>query len=482
MAETDTWTPADDAYLREALSSLRADVEALPLADVRFVKARGRARRRRTMLGLTAGAAAAALVAAVIGFSALGGDNATHPAPPATRTSTSPTTGPTTRVDREAVSPYLAEPGTLPLGKEWKLALGWSTDFDLEKVQQSEPDPCWPNSAAILSLRDHGRLVQDENALSRSGNIQGRQSRFTTEAGRTEKAADMVARSIAACRQPQFVVKGVQTTGWPRLYSYTAGDAGSGWYVVAITGTQYAVLNVVEPDHPKTQFERAEVERLAAIATARIQRYAGATATAAPSPTTTASGEDMPVVGSQPPLSSSLFVPASQWSSGLMGRGQRTYAGPGAQEGSGAVVQCETDQFLAGVGGRYGIVSIRAGSGDANYIGKQRVRLFEDVKGYELVQADIKRLDQLVMKGCGTADARTTAERGPVPQTWLLTTTVAGTKGGRLYQWVGVTGMQTEGAVSTIVFHGTSNGQGFTGTTAQGFTELERLMDLARRR
>ncbi len=51
-----------------------------------------------------------------------------------------------------------------------------------------------------------------------------------------------------------------------------------------------------------------------------------------------------------------------------------------------------------------------------------------------------------------------------------------------MYQWVGVTGMQTEGGVSTIVFHGTNDGQGFTGTAAQGFTELERLMDLARQR
>jgi hypothetical protein len=87
------------------------------------------------------------------------------------------------------------------------------------------------------------------------------------------------------------------------------------------------------------------------------------------------------------------------------------------------------------------------------------------------------------MKGCGTDEARTTAQRGPVPQTWLLTTAVSGPDGtGELYQWVGVTGMQTEGGVSTIVFHGNDSGGGFQGTEAQGFAELERLMDLARRR
>ena len=480
MADHDTWTPADDDYVRQALGSLKTDVDAVPLADVRFVKARGSSRRRRTMLGWTAGAAAAALVAAVIGFSALGGDNATQPVPPATRTTTTATTTP---VDRQAVSPYLREPGALPLGTEWKLALGWSTDFEVETSRNAEPDLCWPFNGKAAIYVSSVKPVQDENLFSRSGNIQGRQSRWTATKA-PGQLAEALAKGIGNCKQGQFAVKGVQTTGWPRLYSYTAGDAGSGWYAVALAGSHVAVLNIVEPDHPKTEFERAEVERLAAIATERLEQYGDGTrtTTAGPSPATT-SGEDMPVVGSEPVLPSSLFVPASQWSSTLMGRGQRTSAGPGAQEGSGAVVQCETDQFLAGVGGRYGIVSIRAGSGDANYIGKQRVRLFEDVKGYELVQADIKRLDQLVMKGCGTADARTTAERGPVPQTWLLTTQVAGAGGNtQLYQWVGVTGMQTEGGVSTIVFHGTSDGQGFTGTRAQGFTELERLMDLARRR
>jgi hypothetical protein len=224
------------------------------------------------------------------------------------------------------------------------------------------------------------------------------------------------------------------------------------------------------------------VERLGAIATERLEQYGDTTPTTS-GPQSTTSGEDMPVVGSEPLLPSSLFVPASQWSSKLLGEGQRTYAGPGEQEGSASIVQCETDQFQAGVGGRYGIVSIRAGSGDANYIGKQRVRLFQDANAYELVQADIQRTDQLVMKGCGTAEARTTAKRGPVPQTWLLTTTVSGPDGaGKLYQWVGVTGMQTEGGVSTIVFHGNDSGQGFQGTEAQGFAELERLMDLARRK
>ena len=71
---------------------------------------------------------------------------------------------------------------------------------------------------------------------------------------------------------------------------------------------------------------------------------------------------------------------------------------------------------------------------------------------------------------------------GPVAGTYLLTTKVVNEATGTIYQWVGVTGMQTEGGVSTIVFHGNNEGAGFQGTKAQGFAELERLMDLARQR
>jgi hypothetical protein len=45
-----------------------------------------------------------------------------------------------------------------------------------------------------------------------------------------------------------------------------------------------------------------------------------------------------------------------------------------------------------------------------------------------------------------------------------------------------VTLQKTPGAVTTIAFHGTSDGQGFTGTAAQGFTELDRLLALARQK
>ena len=81
MADRDDWTADDDAQLRAALTSLRVDVEATPLPDVRFVKARGMARRRRRFLTVGAAAAAAAIVAGTVGYSALSGDPAPKPLP-----------------------------------------------------------------------------------------------------------------------------------------------------------------------------------------------------------------------------------------------------------------------------------------------------------------------------------------------------------------------------------------------------------------
>ena len=50
MDEQELWTPADDETIRHALDSIRWESDALPLADVRFVKARGNSRRRRALV------------------------------------------------------------------------------------------------------------------------------------------------------------------------------------------------------------------------------------------------------------------------------------------------------------------------------------------------------------------------------------------------------------------------------------------------
>src|SRR5690242_17219465 len=102
MAEPEDWTAADDAVVRRAMATLRSDVESVPLADVRFVKARGKARRRQRLLTWGAAAAAAVVVAGVGGYAALGTDRTPAPLPP----QTSSTSGPA----RTTAAPYAALP------------------------------------------------------------------------------------------------------------------------------------------------------------------------------------------------------------------------------------------------------------------------------------------------------------------------------------------------------------------------------------
>ena len=146
---------------------------------------------------------------------------------------------------------------------------------------------------------------------------------------------------------------------------------------------------------------------------------------------------------------------------------------------------CETDDYLSGIGGQFGVVELRAGTGDANVIGHQRVRVDQS--------ADSAR-SQGVGEGPGVAGEvaagqgvhRTRrqghGDRGPLAGTFLLTKKVTGDASGTAYRWVGTTTMTTPGAMTTVVFHGTSDGQGFQGTAAQGFAELDRLLALARQK
>src|SRR5699024_8554651 len=55
---TADWTPEQDDRLRESLGSLRADVDAAGIPDVRFVLRRAGRQRHRAVVGIAAGAAA----------------------------------------------------------------------------------------------------------------------------------------------------------------------------------------------------------------------------------------------------------------------------------------------------------------------------------------------------------------------------------------------------------------------------------------
>jgi hypothetical protein len=268
-----------------------------------------------------------------------------------------------------------------------------------------------------------------------------------------------------------------------KLFSYAAGDAGSGWFAVVTGPHDVTLLQVLEPSSKTTTFTAEQVTRLAQVAQQRLARY-GTGTSSTPSMTTAppvagpkAMDEDMPVSGPDPKPSSKLFVAASQWTSKPLTDGAKATAGPGALEGSTAIASCETDKQQAGIGGNVGVVSVRAGSGSANYIGRQRVQVDTSTdpttqRGY--VNARLAEAKALYAKGCSFPNGTVKSTPGPSAGTWRLDTVF--TDGSpTLSEWVGVTAQRTPGAVSTIVITKVADPE-------QGFAELERLLELSRQK
>jgi len=475
MAEHEDWTAGDDAQLRRAMATLRHDVEAVPLPDVRFVRARGRARRRHRFLGLTAAAAAAAVVAGTVGYAAWGPSSSRTPLTPASSARTAATTPSATTSTTMAAS-SLDQPGALPLVGEWASSIGLTGSVLLTPVKPCGPVECLQS--------EPGTKVQQEE-ITRAPEVQGGQVRFRIGSGQdAATAADGVASDIAGCRlAPGYKVTPASSGTGERVYSYTAGDAGSGWWAVVAGKHDVVVLQVNQNDRPKSGFTLAQVQELVSIAQKRLARYGTgteATASTTSSPTFTgpkAVDEQMPVVGPSPVPSWKLFVAASQWRSQPLSSGAATSAGPGAMEGSTAVASCETDQEQAGIGGRVGVVSVRVGSSSTGYVGKQRVQL-DDSSGADVqqsyVDARLAEAKALFGKGCSTGNGTVKSTPGPTAGTWRLDT-VAPDGSPTFSEWVGVTAQKTPGAVSTIVVTKLAEPK-------QGFAELDRLIMLARQK
>ncbi len=497
MADHDDWTADDDAQLRAALGSLRADVEGAPLPDVRFVKARGMARRRQRLFSWTAAAAAAAVVAGTVGYSQLGRD-ASLETPPATQSST------TSAAPSPTTTDSLDQPGALPLLQEWTRALDLKGTARLTTQDPKSAD--WAAFECLTSI-PQGQKLRQQVTLD-AGGFEGGQTQFAVLAKLDpQTVAEGIAADIGQCQQgPDFTVTAPKLGGaaargpyrTTKIFSYTAGDAGSGWFVVVPGPSDVTLIQIADAAHPTSVFTVEQVADLARIAADRLTKYGSGGAPATPSTTTgTSSGpkaidEVMQITGPAPVPASKFFVAASQWSDPLLGPGGKTYSGqgdPGDTLGDIGVF-CETKDFLSGFGGRLGEVEIQSGPGDGNVIGHQRVRIDDadtsTPEGAALaktsVDAQLAEEQALLAKGCTESDGKVTSTKGPAEGTFLLTKKVTGEATGTDYRWVGVTAITTPGAWTTVVFHGTDDGQGFQGTKAQGFAELDRLLALARQK
>ncbi|MEO6413444.1 MAG: hypothetical protein ABIO48_12740 [Pedococcus sp.] len=497
MADRDDWTADDDAQLRAALGSLRADVEGAPLPDVRFVKARGMARRRQRLFSWTAAAAAAAVVVGTVGYSQFG-RNASLETPPATQSST------TSAAPSPTTTDSIDQPGALPLLQEWTRALGLE---GTARMTTQEPKSTDYRSFECLTSLPQGQKLRQQVTLD-AGGFEGGQTQFAVSSKlHPDTVAEGIASDISQCQQgPDFTVTSPLQSGQylrgpyrtTHIFSYTAGDAGSGWFAVVPGPSDVALIQIADAAHPKSVFTVEQVADLAQIAKDRLTKYGSRAAPVTPSTTTgTGSGpraidQQMPIVGPPPVPSWKRFVAASQWTDPLFAAGAKTWAGKtGPQSTTGDIgVFCETKDFLSGFGGQLGTVEINAGSGNATVIGHQRVRIDQADTGTPegaalaktSVDAQVTEEKALLAKGCAESDGKVTASKGPTQGTFLLTKKVTGEATGTDYRWVGVTALTTPGAWTTVVFHGTDDGQGFQGTKDQGFAELDRLLALARQK
>ena len=129
----------------------------------------------------------------------------------------------------------------------------------------------------------NGQQLRQEITLD-AGGFQGGQTQFAVSSKLDpETVADGLTDDIAKCEQgPDFHVNRLDDVDAGSLYSYTAGDAGSGWFAVVTGDSGVALIQIVDPTNAKSQFTLAQVTALAEIAQERLARYGSGSASSRP--------------------------------------------------------------------------------------------------------------------------------------------------------------------------------------------------------
>lgn len=244
------WTPSDDEAMRDALDTLRWETDALPLSDVRFVKARGNSRRRRAFAVGAGAAAAAVAVVGVLGFDALGRNQAPDlsPAAPNTTATNPPAT--------------LLVGGPLPVSAEWQRALGATKTVMIVDMRPGE------GVFADCPVAAPGDPIKTSslNAVPSGPNAAQAVYRANSAiAGDT--AATTAVSQLVGCQL--MTVKVEANATWPKVFSSHTADSHN-WYVVAHHGALTSLITVNTSGSPNPYPPLVDIQALAAIAQQRL--------------------------------------------------------------------------------------------------------------------------------------------------------------------------------------------------------------------
>ena len=459
MDEQQRWTPADDEVVRGALDDLRRDVRALPLADVRFVKARGVTRRRRAVVAGVA-AVAAAVAAVGLGFHTLGSNQAFDLRP---ATITPSPTMPSTRSPNPALP--LPVRGPLPVSAEWAAALCITETVQITDLRPGE------GVFADCPVRAPCAQIATGSVHTESTGLDAAQAAYRAASpGAGEAAAAAAVSQLRGCRQ--MTVRAELAAAWPKVFS-SATPNSHNWYVVSHHKALTSLLTLTEPGAATPRRTLAQVQTLALVAQQRLVREADGASPPSPStPPSTQStpvNEVMPVAGTRPLLSSDLFVAASRWSSPGLSAGRASHAVTTDFEGSAQLFVCDADEAQDGTAGagRFGIVAV-ADQVTGTFLGKQRVRLMGSP-----VEAAAERQRLIAgIKTCRTTNSEVSVTSSTkTPHRFKILSGLGGDQ--QEVSWVAVTvNEHTPAAVSTIYLRGTPS-------LVDGFAELDRLVALA---
>ena len=264
MTDLDQWTQAHDESVRDALDLLRIDVESLPLADVRFVKARGNARRRRVMVVGVASAAAAVVLIGFVASNTVGSNQGLVPRPAGSNTSVT-----------NAPSPTTVAAGPLLVAAEWQRALGYTETVKLGEMRSGEGvDTCVSAPGTQIAI-SYAALANPHGYGDLYG-VQGTYRAGSSEAGDT--AAAKAASQIVSCREPApgSGYKAEPDAAWPKVFRRAPNpkSAPGVWFIVAHQGALISLLSVGDPTalHPVTDpgFSLAQIQALALAAQQRL--------------------------------------------------------------------------------------------------------------------------------------------------------------------------------------------------------------------